>query len=59
MVSAWDFIALAVWLALLPVLKRAAERDVIDLEGTDLMFVALVLLVCLQLLWLRIGYAPP
>ncbi len=59
MVGIWDFVAFGVWLALLPVLKRAADRDIINLEGTDLGFVAVVLLVCLQLLWLRIGYAPP
>ena len=58
MVRPWDFIALALWLTLLPVLKTAADRDRINLEGTDLVFAALVLLVCLQLLWLRVGYPP-
>lgn len=58
MVSAWDFVALAIWLALLPVLKMVTDRDLVDLEGTDLLFAALVLLVCLQLLWLRVGYPP-
>ncbi len=59
MVQLYDFVALAVWLVLLVVLKGAADRDITELEGTDLVFVALVLLVCLQLLWLRIGYGPP
>lgn len=55
----WDFIGLLLWLALLPVIKRAADRGKINVEGTDFAFVALALLVCIQLLWLRVGYSAP
>lgn len=54
----YDFVAFAVWLGLLPGIRRLA-RDRYDLVTGDIVFVALAVLVVLELIWLRIGYAAP
>lgn len=54
----YDLVALAVWLVLLPGIKRIAE-DRFDLGAGDVVFVSVVVLVVLELLWLRVGYGAP
>lgn len=54
----YDFVALAVWLVLLPGIKRVGERR-FNLEFADLVFISVALLIVLELAWLRIGYSAP
>lgn len=54
----YDFVALAVWLVLLPGVKRVTERR-FDLGLGDMIFISAALLIALELVWLRIGYGPP
>jgi len=61
MVSPKDFVGVAIWLALLIGYRVATEYDLveIDLNKQDKVFVGVVLLVTIELLWLRIGYSAP
>lgn len=59
MVRPRDFVALAVWLFLLPILKIGLERYWEDIRLADIVFVAVVILISLQLVWLRVGYPAP
>jgi predicted small integral membrane protein len=54
----YDLVALAIWLVLLPGLKRVVEER-FDLAAGDQIFVSLVALVILELIWLRVGYGAP
>jgi len=61
MVTPKDFVGLGIWVALLIVYRVATEYDLveIDLNKQDKVFVSVVLLITIQLLWLRVGYAAP
>ncbi len=61
MVTPKDFVGLGVWVALLITYRAAVEYDLVgvDLSKQDKVFVSVVLLVTIQLLWLRVGYAAP
>jgi hypothetical protein len=61
MVSPKDFVGVGIWLALLISYRLATEYDLveIDLNKQDKVFVGVVLLVTIELLWLRIGYSAP
>ena len=61
MMSPKDFLGVAIWLALLIGYRVATEYDLVgvDLNKQDKVFVGVVLLVTIELLWLRIGYSAP
>lgn len=61
MVTPKDFIGLGIWVALLIAYRVAAEYDLVEigLSKQDKVFVSVVLLITIQLLWLRVGYAAP
>lgn len=59
MVTPRDFVALVVWIVCVPALKLLLDRYWPAASVMDLVFLAVSLLIVLQLVWLRIGYPPP
>lgn len=59
MVAPHDFVALIVWIGFLLAFRRAASEDYVDLNRPDMVFVSVVVLVALELVWLRVGYPAP
>lgn len=54
----YDFVALAVWVVLLPGVKRVGDQR-FNMGFADLAFLSVALLIVLELAWLRIGYSAP
>lgn len=59
MIAAKDFVALIVWLVLFGGLYMAWKNNRVPGKRSDIVFVGFVLLVFLELVWLRVGYASP
>lgn len=59
MVVLHDFFALGVWFAFVMTVRRFGLPFGIELNTQDKVFVALYVLVIVELVWLRIGYPAP
>jgi hypothetical protein len=61
MVAVKSFVGVGAWLVLIVGCRYALRSDLVDVElkPQDKVFLSVVLLVVVELLWLRIGYAAP
>lgn len=59
MVTLHDFFGLGVWFAIVMIVRTFGLPFEIKLNTQDKIFVALYVLVIVELVWLRVGYPAP